>query len=154
MKIAPISTIAITLLVVSPALSQAQNDHQIVPGQRVGPVTIGMSAADLYRAMGEPTKSRNYANGAGYSWGGLQANLGADGRVIEILVLDGSYLLVGGLAVGSSQLALSVKRPQPAWSKADLPPGASKYCYSDGLVVWTDPSGSIQTIDVVPPGCN
>src|SRR5579872_3917943 len=88
------------------ASAQAFNDHQIVPGQRIGPVTLGMTAADLYRVMGEPKSSFTYNNGGStYGWSdGLSVSIQPNGRVDSITVgtaASGLYKL-SGLTVGSS----------------------------------------------------
>jgi hypothetical protein len=35
----------------------AINDNLIVPGERIGPIFIGMTEAELYRKMGDPSKT-------------------------------------------------------------------------------------------------
>jgi hypothetical protein len=40
------------------AQAQTPNDHLIVPRERIGPLTLGMSAAELAQTMGNPSSRR------------------------------------------------------------------------------------------------
>lgn len=50
--------------------AQAQNDHLIVPWERIGPLELGMTAADLLSILGAPTQiSRGPVDGISiYNW--------------------------------------------------------------------------------------
>jgi len=57
-----IATVLAVVLHCTFARAQTQNDHLIVPWQRIGPMSVGMSAADLIHSMarlpaGNPVKS-------------------------------------------------------------------------------------------------
>src|SRR5580692_4587067 len=75
--------------------AQAQNDHLIVPWQRIGPIELGMTAADLIRILGEPTQtSRGPPGGISvYSWkNDLSVYIKMDGSyVTQICALDPAY---------------------------------------------------------------
>jgi hypothetical protein len=92
------------------------SDHLIVAGQRIGSVAIGMTAAQLFDLMGDPTDTLPYTDGHSYSWGD-----NANGRVLTAWVLTKSQRVVSclttnpqfvtpeGIHVGDSELALEAK---------------------------------------------
>jgi hypothetical protein len=75
--------------------AQAQNDHLIVPWERIGPIELGMMAAGLIRIKGKPTQtSRGPADGISvYSWkDDLSVYIKTDGSyVTQICVIDPAY---------------------------------------------------------------
>jgi len=111
-------------------------DDAIVLGQRVGPVSLGMSEAQLVSAVGEPTNKVDYSafrpgrSGYVYSKVGLSLVM-EDGTVVRISPSDNRYSTKSGIRVGS---------PLPA----DAAEGASvhdrggvtSYCF-DGLTALT-----------------
>jgi outer membrane protein assembly factor BamE (lipoprotein component of BamABCDE complex) len=50
---------AALLALLSIAASAQSNDNLIVPGQRIGPTYIGMTLAQLYKALGKPNRTLN-----------------------------------------------------------------------------------------------
>jgi len=80
---------------------QAQNDHLIVPWERIGPIELGMTAADLIRIKGKPTQTaRGPADGISvYSWkDDLSIYIRTDGSyVTQICALDPAYATVNGV---------------------------------------------------------
>ena len=65
--------------------AQAQNDHLIVPWERIGPVVLGMTAADLTRIKGDPTQtSRGPTGGISvYTWkNDLSVYIKSDGSYV------------------------------------------------------------------------
>ena len=90
--------------------AQAQNDHLIVPWERIGPIELGMTAADLIRIKGKPTQTaRGPADGISvYSWkDDLSIYIRTDGSyVTQICALDPAYATVNGVHPGSTHLSV------------------------------------------------
>jgi hypothetical protein len=132
--------------------AQGPNDRQIVPGARVGSVTLGMTSADLYRTMGEPKATIPFDNGSfRYDWTDIGVFVDKGGHVAMILPSTGGYALSSGLSIGSSELALQAQRPAPAWVRANMP-YRNSYCYDDGLAVDTY-QGKVTGMTVWSKGC-
>jgi len=131
----------------------ASNDNLIVPGERVGRVFLGMTTAQLYRVMGEPTNTVAYnAGGFRYEWRDLSVIVNRSSTVTWMITSGSTYSLAGGVTVGSSTLALQSNRPPPAFSRAE-DASRTSYCYSDGLGVDTK-SNNVVGIEVWSRGCN
>ena len=139
-----------TVSAFSSVAAQGQEDGRIVPGERVGRIALGMNAADLYRALGEPLSTKTYTDGVGYGWNGIKVTLNRGGVVTMIQTTSPNYSLADGLAVGASQLALQAKRAGAAWSRTDG--DETKLCYNDGLIVWVS-AGKVIDIQVNSRGC-
>jgi len=153
----PLRSTAMALILAAVAVTtvsaQVANDRQIVPGARVGPVSLGMTAADLYRTMGEPKSTMAFDDGGfKYEWNEIVVLSDKGGHVAFISPTTGGYSLSPGLHIGSSELALQAQRPAPAWVQAQLPLH-NRYCYDDGLGVDTY-QGSVTGITVWSRGCN
>jgi hypothetical protein len=61
-------------------------DHMILAGQRIDQISIGMSAADLFRVLGPSDEFIRVYNA--HSWGDRQAFLSTENRVTEISTQD------------------------------------------------------------------
>ncbi len=152
----PLRSTALALLLAGVAVTtvsaQAANDYKIVPGVRIGPVNLGMTAAQIYAAKGEPKSSMSYTDGHfSYDWGDISVQSDKAGHVVVINPGNGAYTTPDGLQIGSSELALQAKRPNPAWVKAPLPEH-NDYCFDDGLGVNTY-QGRITGMTVWSVGC-
>jgi hypothetical protein len=103
------------------AQAQTQNDHLIVPWERIGPIELGMTAADLIRIKGRPTQmSRGPADGISvYGWkDDLSIYIKTDGSyVTQICALDPAYTTVNGVHPGSAHLSVIALMGQPKSSK-------------------------------------
>jgi hypothetical protein len=101
--------------------AQAQNDHLIVPWQRIGPIELGMTAADLIRILGEPTQtSRGPPGGISvYSWkNDLSVYIKMDGSyVTQICALDPAYATTNGVHPGATNLSVAALLGQPKSSR-------------------------------------
>lgn len=103
--------------------AEAQDDHLIVPRERVGAVRLGMSAGDLYQAMGEPCANNWYESeggGKAYAYcdtAGQQVLLiyvaKASEAVVKIEVQSSAYRTVEGIGLGTSDLAIRAKLGKP-----------------------------------------
>lgn len=134
-------------------------DSAIVFGQRVGPVSLGMTEAQLVAAVGEPTSNVDYGGGRRgvvYAKLGLSAVL-ENGTVVRVSPSDGRYSTASGIRV----LA-----PLPAGSTTGATAhdrsGVTSYCFDGAaaLVVRstqaakTAPDCAVGAVcDIVVGGC-
>jgi hypothetical protein len=137
------------------ALAQpTYNDTQIVAGQRIGQIAIGMGAAQLLGVAGNPTNSYRYDNGdMAYTFAnGVSVMVGGQtGSVRSINTLSSRYATLEGVHVGDSDLVLKARKPNWKWiantteaggpATARNPVVALRYCYADGMLItvwiWT-----------------
>lgn len=111
-------------------------DYAIVPGQRIGPVALGMPASQLLQALGPPENSNRMANASVNRWGskGVSAViLDENGRVHTTTALDNRYATAGGLRVGASDLEVRSLMGRPDNVFEDVLDSYS-YCYQQGIV--------------------
>jgi hypothetical protein len=101
--------------------AQAQNDHLIVPWERIGPIELGMTAADLTRTKGEPTQtSRGPTGGISvYTWkNDLSVYIKSDGSyVTQICALDPVYATALGAHPGMPDVSVTALLGQPKSSR-------------------------------------
>jgi hypothetical protein len=115
----------------------ASADNLIVPGQRIGPIKLGMTPTELYRAAGNLVSQSNPCDtnaGCNYFFFGAfgQPNLIAHvaaGRVDEITTSMPNYATAEGIKVGLAPLALEANwgPAQKIIDKAPGYPAAMKY---------------------------
>ena len=142
-------------------------DRFIIPGERVGPITLHMPLRELITAMGEPVSSTasrlpgtggrpallyRYADPEASAEGGILVLVRENDETVYSVRIDRmeSYQTREGVRFGSSEALVrasygkpqSVLRPQ-----ADAP---GMYCYLNGLAVQMDGTGSVQSITIFP----
>jgi len=128
---------AATLLL--PAKVQADNDHLIVPWRRIGPISLGMSAADVIRILGEPTQKNSGPVVTVYHWQDeLSVTVKSDtAYVTQICAVSPDYATVQGLRPGLPETAVTQLMGEPQNSR--LYRGWWKLSYTNlswgGLVV-------------------
>lgn len=130
------------------------HDHLIVPGVRAGPISLGMTAADLYRAMGEPLKSEGIWQGAAteFTYPGLTARVSTNlQRINYIYVTSPEYATRTGVRVGISDLAVRASNGSPTTYSA-VTQEISGMCYANGLAV-NMRYGVVSGVVVWTPGC-
>ena len=135
--------------------AQAQNDNLIVPGVRVGPVTLGMTDADLYKMLGEPAQTMVTSNGARIHYVYSSLNVGVDRDshiVVAVETHDPAYATAGGIKFGSSSLALTVAKLGPQEEGSCGPPDLCEYTTDNGLHVGLDDKGRVNSLTVVKDG--
>lgn len=104
-------------------------DNLIVPGKRIGPLSPGMSAADLFRVLGPPDSSIRYFNS--HIWGKRWVVLDTStNRAERVSTSDPRDATREGLRVGSTELEMTAKLGAPTGEKYDKPVEAMNYCYS------------------------
>jgi hypothetical protein len=125
----------------------AKNDNLIVPGVRIGPVSLGMSDADLYKMLGDPTQTMTEGVDMGraiqYVFPKLSIVVSkATHRVTQVTTLDPGYSTADGIKVGSSGLAVS--------TKLGIPPGRCEggcdYNYPNGISLGINSEGRVRAI--------
>jgi hypothetical protein len=129
--------------------AHAKNDNLIVPGVRIGPVRIGMTDADLYKILGDPTQTLTTGSvdgGITYFWGNsLVVHVDKDThRVVQVTTNNPKYSTADGIKVGSSGLAISTKLGIPAGNcqvRCD-------YYYPNRILLHINPNGSVGLITV------
>jgi hypothetical protein len=106
------------------------DDHLIVPGQRVGPVVVGMGPAELLQALGAPDESNTnkYATQYVYRSRGFWI-WSRKNRVDSISIMDPTYHTANGIHPGSSELELQAAMGAPKWQKDNG--SFIEYCYRD-----------------------
>jgi hypothetical protein len=100
--------LAVLFVVASLAITAtARAEEVIVPGKSIGPVLIGMTAQELYSAMGEPSAAKVGEEKTAYTYDGLQVGVENDSqRVYRVFATSARFKLVHGISVGSSVLAV------------------------------------------------
>jgi len=137
---------------IQPTTAQAPNDKQIVPGIRVGPVSVGMSDADLYKVLGDPTDTDtlHYRPSIAYRYTSFFVIVNRDShKVTQIATSDPSYSTAEGIKAGSSGLGVSVKYGVPGPCS---PVYGCNYNYPNGISLGINPNGSVSSISVYQAG--
>src|SRR6266480_3999436 len=75
------------------AILMSINDNLIVPGDRVGPVFLGMTEADLFKKLGDPSKTVRGDSGEWiwYTWGELQVEVTPSIHKVLVIWAGKSY---------------------------------------------------------------
>jgi hypothetical protein len=129
----------------------AIHDHTIVFGQRVGPVSLGMSESQLIDAVGKPTNEQSYGgNRRRLDFPPLKLQVVLDGgAVVFVAPLDGSYATSSGLHVGS--IAGDLASAGTHFTKHDRN-GTISYCFDDATLVTVAGPGASVPADVCATG--
>ena len=113
----------------------APRDTMIVPGMRVGPIGLGMTADELNASVGVAGTQRQEGPVTILSWGEVSAQLGQTPATVDTIVVnDGRYETADHIHVGLASLAVVVVLGQPP--NITTPPGTRNYEY-DGMTVVT-----------------
>ena len=98
-----------------PGETRAENDHLIMPWQRVGPITLGMSAEDAIRVLGQPTQSNRARSTTTYYWkDDLSVTALTDSSyVTQICALSPDYATAQGLRPGMPDASVSALIGEP-----------------------------------------
>ncbi len=134
------------------ALAPTLADDLILPGKSIGPVVIGMSAQELYRALGEPRSSDVGEDKTSYVYDGLQVGVENDSQLVyRVFATSPKYKLVKGVAVGSSALAVVAAYGEPD-ERDETPAGDKTFCYGNFELYLK--AGSVAAIMVSKGGCD
>ena len=128
-------------------------DNIIMPGYRVGSVSLGMMAPLLHRVRGDPKSSERPSEvSTVYNFGDVTTTmLEATRKVHQITVTDQKFRTKEGLGVGASKLAVLAKYGSPAPISPEIA-SIETLCYPQGIVFALD-DGVVSKIIVRPPGC-
>lgn len=144
-------------------------DQLIVPGDRVGPIYLGMPLRQVLEVLGDPQQSLEWGQdgfpGMLYQWGNdwrtgsngarylARADItvtvrNADQRVRAIGVLTPAYRTREGLTVGVSGARVLANLGPPS-EKRSLQYGL-QYCYRQGIHFGLDQTGGTDVIKIFP----
>jgi hypothetical protein len=105
-----------TLLAIQTLAAQTIRNTLIVPGQRIGPLYLGMSDAELLAAVGPPDQTVNWDKSAvSYIYENPKlwvVVVKKTRRVGMINTSSSMFRTAEGIGVGSTQLELDVKMPK------------------------------------------
>lgn len=140
-------------------------DTFIIPGERAGPMLVGMPLRQLITSMGEPVSSTasripagrpamlyRYADPEASSDGAILVMVREYDQTVYSVQIDRieAYQTREGVRFGSSEALVraSFGKPQSV-QRADS--GAPRtYCYLNGIAVQMDEAGSVESITVFP----
>lgn len=129
----------------------AIHDQTIVFGQRIGPVSLGMTEAQLVEAVGKPDGEQSYGgNRRALQFPKLKLHVVVDtGRVVFVSPLDATYATADGLRVGASEHHL---KPIASSAARTERKGTMSYCFADGTLVTVAGEGASMPASVCAPG--
>lgn len=109
----------VTLALLLPVKVRADNDHLIVPWRRVGPISLGMTAADLVRILGEPSQVNGNPVITTYHWKDeLSVTVKTDSSyVTQICAISPDYATAQGLRPGLPDTAVTQLMGEPQNSR-------------------------------------
>jgi hypothetical protein len=111
----------------------ATSDNLIVPGERVGPIALGMNQAQLATAMGCLGELRHQGSMTTYSWGQVAAEIGDNSPGVDLITVnDQRFDTPGHIHVGLAAPAVPIVMGQP--NKKTSTQGLDVFDY-DGLTV-------------------
>ena len=132
-------------------VGNAELDDLIVPGRRVGPVSLGMSEAALRQLMGQPLETHQTEDSKMYEFPQLSVVVPNKTRRVELVIVPAPhYKTLAGLTVGEEESKVAAELGQPARQT-----GRGMHvttCYSNGLV-FNYYNGTVDNIVVRTPGC-
>jgi len=134
----------------------AIRDSQVVPGVRIGPLSVGMTASQLLEVMGAPNSENTTNYGHQYWWNDLSATVYArDGLVHWVSDnSQGRYRLNNGIRQNSTLLEVRAQLPQPDHVDhyRGSPPWES-WCYDSGLELRVQEGRVIGVAVIRPSDC-
>ena len=122
-----------TIGFLGPVTAAPAVDNLIIPGERVGPIALGMTEAQLAAAMGGAGVVQHQGPITIYSWGEVTAEIADNSPGVEtITVNDPRYDTPGHVHVGLAASAVAAVLGQP--DKKTFTQGLDTFDY-DGLAV-------------------
>lgn len=89
-------------------------DKLIVPGERIGPISLGMMQADVLKILGVPPKSSIHTDGhSRYYYADLTVWISRDSRVFRIGTDSPEYATADGIRVGMTEPEVRAKKGNP-----------------------------------------
>jgi hypothetical protein len=134
------------------------NDNLIVPGERIGPVFLGMTEQQLYHKLGEPTTTMTAPGTVNYAYPTTQLSVSVDAVTHKVWEIDldtaegtTRYSTAEGIKAGSSSLAVRTQLVGP-YSTRDLVGGVMLLDYASGMTLLLHSNGIVTNISVWTPG--
>ncbi len=133
----------------------APRDEMVVPGGRIGPIALGMSAATLFNTLGTPDESNRFkdAQAIHYKSVGLRTTvLDSYQQVINVHTDEPRYATAEGIRVGASELEVRAKLGPPV-STSTFGEGElfrQMMCYGTGLQLILGANGKVLSMGVYP----
>jgi hypothetical protein len=133
-------------------------DHLIVPGKRIGPVSIGMSAKQLLDALGAPKSTYRFTDASSNEFSnGIEAVV--DDATLQVwrvqvqLASPGAsaYATAEGVGMGLTDLEIRARLGNPDSVETINELNSRRYCYP-GLAIETDQGKSARLSVYVPGG--
>ena len=123
------------------------NDNQIVPGERVGDVEIGMSLDQLLELKGVPERTIPMRGTAATTYVFDGFTVGAHDEVYWIIVQDNRFRTDSGIATGSEQISARAAYgvPDCVVSKGD----ATVYDYGDIYFHVENATGRVERVGIM-----
>lgn len=134
----------------------SKKDTQIVAGQSIGGLTIGMLSEKLRPLLGEPSKSENVGPWWQHLWWkqtGLMTTIKVSLNKVDAVQVSGpanQYKTSEGIAIGSPENTVQPKLGDADRTGKQMRDGKSVYCYRSGLKV-TATEGKVSAIEVFRP---
>lgn len=138
-------------------LTWAQDATLIVPGESVGKVKLGMTVAQVYGILGEPTEQYPPKNDTTfYVWEHGYFLVGIDSTgVTRIDVSHSRYATKEGIRVGSTEMAIEAfyGTPSSASERPGLQGGVVRFLHYRklGLNFRIEPGGHVSIITIERP---
>lgn len=89
-------------------------DKLIVPGERIGPIVLGMSQADVLKILGEPLQSIIHTDGhSSYEYKDFWVYISSDSRVYRVTTNSPEYTTADGIRVGMTEPEVRAKWGKP-----------------------------------------
>jgi hypothetical protein len=125
-------------------------DNTIVPGKRIGPVSVGMAVSQLYDVMGEPTQTQKGRGIERYVFEALEVVVDdTDESVSTVTTGSADYATADGLKVGLTVLAVKAKLAKLSGQLLIREEGETTTYSTSGMVVLVL-NGQVKSITVRP----
>lgn len=134
----------------------SKKDTQIVAGESIGGLSIGMPTEKLRPLLGEPSKSENVGPWWQHLWWkpvGLMATIKMSLNKVDAVQVSGpanQYKTSEGIAIGSPENTIQPKLGDADRTGKQKSDGKSVYCYRAGIKV-TAADGKVSAIEVFRP---
>ncbi len=134
----------------------SKKDTQIIAGQSIGGLTIGMLSEKLRPLLGESSKSENVGPWWQHLWWkqtGLMTTIKMSLNKVDAVQVSGpatQYRTSEGIAIGSPENTVQPKLGDADRTGKQKSDGKSVYCYRSGIKV-TATEGKVSAIEVFRP---
>jgi hypothetical protein len=130
------------------AASAQSSDNLIVPGQRIGRITIGMPVAEVYAVLGAPTKTFKLESQTQYLYSDVNVIIEDSTQQVGLAgAVSSKYKTREGVGIGSADIEVRAKLGNFSTVK-QIPNGAA-YCYQSAMFIVTR-NGVVEQLAVSP----